>query len=92
MGENRSMHWQTSRHLIDISRPRVMGIVNVTPDSFSDGGTFGSTRSAVAHCERLLAEGAWHWISGSTSSTTSAGCASRGRGRLSPLTPAAASA
>jgi len=52
------MHWQTSRHLIDLTRPRVMGIVNVTPDSFSDGGRYASTRAALAHCEQLLAEGA----------------------------------
>jgi dihydropteroate synthase len=36
----------------------VMGIVNVTPDSFSDGGRYASTRSALAHCEKLLVEGA----------------------------------
>lgn len=53
-----TMHWQTSRQRIDLSTPRVMGIVNVTPDSFSDGGRFGSTRSALAHCEKLLLEGA----------------------------------
>ena len=52
------MHWQTSRYLIDLSRPKVMGIVNVTPDSFSDGGLYPDTRSALAQCERLLAEGA----------------------------------
>jgi dihydropteroate synthase len=52
------MHWQTSRHVIDLSRARVMGIVNVTPDSFSDGGRYASTRSAVAHCEQLVADGA----------------------------------
>jgi dihydropteroate synthase len=52
------MHWQTSRHLIDLTSPKVMGIVNVTPDSFSDGGRYASTRAAVAHCEQLLAEGA----------------------------------
>jgi dihydropteroate synthase len=52
------MHWQTSRHSIDLSRPKVMGIVNVTPDSFSDGGRFASTRSALAHCEKLIVEGA----------------------------------
>jgi dihydropteroate synthase len=52
------MHWQTSRHLIDLTRPRVMGIVNVTPDSFSDGGRYASTRAAVAHCEKLLMDGA----------------------------------
>ena len=52
------MHWQTRRFRIDLSRPRVMGIVNVTPDSFSDGGRHDDTRAAIAHCERLVAEGA----------------------------------
>ena len=52
------MHWQTARFLIDLSKPKVMGIVNVTPDSFSDGGLFASTRRAVAHCEQLVAQGA----------------------------------
>jgi dihydropteroate synthase len=52
------MHWQTSRHRIDLAQPRVMGIVNVTPDSFSDGGAHADTRSALAHCEQLLREGA----------------------------------
>lgn len=51
------MHWQTRRFRIDLSRPRVMGIVNVTPDSFSDGGRHDDTRTAIAHCERLVAEG-----------------------------------
>jgi dihydropteroate synthase len=36
----------------------LMGIVNVTPDSFSDGGTFESARGAIAHAHRLIAEGA----------------------------------
>jgi dihydropteroate synthase len=52
------MIWQTTRFRIDLSRPRVMGIVNVTPDSFSDGGLHGDTAAALAHCEQLLAEGA----------------------------------
>lgn len=52
------MHWQTRRFSLDLSRPRVMGIVNVTPDSFSDGGQHDDTRTAIAHCERLVAEGA----------------------------------
>ena len=52
------MHWLTSRHLIDLSAPKVMGIVNVTPDSFSDGGRYTSTKTAIAHCEKLMAEGA----------------------------------
>lgn len=52
------MHWQTTRYLIDLSRPRVMGIVNVTPDSFSDGGRYAGAKDAIAHCEQLLAQGA----------------------------------
>ncbi len=52
------MFWQTTRSQIDLSRPRVMGIVNVTPDSFSDGGAHASTADALRHCERLLKEGA----------------------------------
>ncbi|WP_219219132.1 dihydropteroate synthase [Variovorax boronicumulans] len=52
------MNWRTTRFLIDLSRPRVMGIVNVTPDSFSDGGAHASTQAAVWHCELLVAQGA----------------------------------
>lgn len=52
------MIWQTSRFSIDLSRPQVMGIVNVTPDSFSDGGAYASSAQALAHCEQLLAQGA----------------------------------
>jgi dihydropteroate synthase len=52
------MIWQTNRFRLDLSRPRVMGIVNVTPDSFSDGGQHASTAAALAHCEQLLKEGA----------------------------------
>lgn len=53
-----SMYWQTTRHSIDLSRPRVMGIVNVTPDSFSDGGVHAHRGAAIAHCEQLLRDGA----------------------------------
>jgi dihydropteroate synthase len=52
------MHWLTTRFTIDLTEPQVMGIVNVTPDSFSDGGRHAGTLQALAHCERLLAEGA----------------------------------
>lgn len=54
------MIWQTSRFKVDLAQPRIMGIVNVTPDSFSDGGRFFSTdgRTALAHCEQLLRDGA----------------------------------
>lgn len=51
-------HWQTSRYRIDLARPKVMGIVNITPDSFSDGGQHATTRLALAHCEALMKEGA----------------------------------
>lgn len=50
--------WKTTRFEIDLSQPRVMGIVNVTPDSFSDGGQHADAASALRHCEQLLAEGA----------------------------------
>jgi dihydropteroate synthase len=52
------MHWQTARYRIDLAFPLVMGIVNVTPDSFSDGGQHAGPTAALAHCEKLLAEGA----------------------------------
>jgi len=51
------MQWQTSRFGIDLTRPRVMGIVNVTPDSFSDGGRHATEAAAMAHCETLVGEG-----------------------------------
>ena len=51
--------WQTARFTIDLSRPKIMGIVNLTPDSFSDGGRYSqNTAAALAHAERLLADGA----------------------------------
>jgi dihydropteroate synthase len=52
------MLWQTSRFQIDLSRPRVMGIVNLTPDSFSDGGRHGDLAQALRHAQQLLDEGA----------------------------------
>jgi dihydropteroate synthase len=52
------MYWQTSRYTIDLSTPKVMGIVNVTPDSFSDDGQYASRDAALAHCEQLLKDGA----------------------------------
>ena len=51
-------YWQTARFAIDLGQPRVMGIVNVTPDSFSDAGRHGDTAAAIAHCDALLREGA----------------------------------
>ncbi|WP_290866829.1 dihydropteroate synthase [Aquabacterium sp.] len=50
--------WQTTRFRIDLSTPQVMGIVNLTPDSFSDGGRHAETAAGIAHCERLVKDGA----------------------------------
>lgn len=55
---NTAMHWQTSRFDLDLSQPRVMGIVNVTPDSFSDGGLHAESAQALRHAEQLLRDGA----------------------------------
>ena len=52
------MHWQTTRFRIDLARPQVMGIVNLTPDSFSDAGLHAETNAALRRCEQMVAEGA----------------------------------
>ena len=52
------MYWQTSRFQVNLDQPQVMGIVNLTPDSFSDGGQHAVTSAALAHCEQLLLDGA----------------------------------
>ena len=52
------MHWQAGRFRLDLGAPRVMGIVNVTPDSFSDGGLHVGLKAALAHCETMLKDGA----------------------------------
>lgn len=52
------MPWQTTRFAIDLARPRVMAIINVTPDSFSDGGRWPAPAQALARCEQAVREGA----------------------------------
>lgn len=52
------LHWQTTRRRLPLAQPLVMGIVNVTPDSFSDGGAHATADAANAHCERLVRDGA----------------------------------
>jgi dihydropteroate synthase len=44
--------------LISLEKPVVMGILNITPDSFSDGGQFFNEKNALSHCEKMLNEGA----------------------------------
>ena len=50
--------WHVRGRVLPLDRPRILGIVNVTPDSFSDGGSFFSADAAIAHAGTLLAEGA----------------------------------
>ena len=52
------MIWQTTRFQIDLTQPKIMGIVNVTPDSFSDGGRYVHYGSAIKHAEQLVKDGA----------------------------------
>lgn len=53
-----SRFWRAGRFGLDLAVPRVMGIVNATPDSFSDGGLHTGAAAAIAHCERLIQQGA----------------------------------
>lgn len=51
--------WQAGRFEIGLDKPKIMGIVNLTPDSLSDGGAYSqNAKTALAHAERLLKEGA----------------------------------
>jgi dihydropteroate synthase len=52
------MHWRHATGILDLDVPRVVGIVNVTPDSFSDGGRLQSVDDARRLVDRLIAEGA----------------------------------
>jgi dihydropteroate synthase len=49
---------QCGGHRLDLTRPRVMGVVNATPDSFSDGGRYLDPAQAIAHARQLVADGA----------------------------------
>ena len=50
--------WQTARGAVLLDRPAILGILNVTPDSFSDGGRYAVTDAALVHADSLLDEGA----------------------------------
>ena len=58
MGGSDTAVWQAGRFRLVLTRPLVMGIVNVTPDSFSDGDPSMTPGKAIARCERLVGEGA----------------------------------
>jgi dihydropteroate synthase len=51
-------HWQTARGSLSLDQPVLAGILNVTPDSFSDGGRFAGTDAALAHAYELVRAGA----------------------------------
>ena len=55
---NLSSDWQAGRFKLNLANPKIMGIVNVTPDSFSDGAHHSLAHAACAQAERLLVEGA----------------------------------
>lgn len=57
-GEKVGTVWRTSRRVIDLSRPVLMGVLNITPDSFSDGGRYFETEAALGRAEELWDEGA----------------------------------
>ena len=50
--------WQCVDRALDLSTPVVMGVLNVTPDSFSDGGRFQALDAALAQARRMVEEGA----------------------------------
>jgi dihydropteroate synthase len=52
------MHWRCRHRNLDLTRPLVMGILNVTPDSFSDGGRFAAIDAALERAAQIVAEGA----------------------------------
>ena len=52
------MTWRIRGGSVSLARPVILGILNVTPDSFSDGGSFFSPNQAIAHARQLVAEGA----------------------------------
>ena len=52
------MYWRCRNRVVDLSRPVVMGILNVTPDSFSDGGRYAAPDDALDRAAVLVAEGA----------------------------------
>ncbi len=52
------MHWRCRHRSLDLTRPLVMGILNVTPDSFSDGGRYAAVDAALERAAQIVAEGA----------------------------------
>jgi dihydropteroate synthase len=53
-----ALNWQIRDRTLSLERPLIMGVLNVTPDSFSDGDQFLSPENAIAHAEQMIADGA----------------------------------
>lgn len=51
-------HWRCGNRTLDLGRARVMGVLNITPDSFSDGGRFIGRDAALRHAEAMVSDGA----------------------------------
>src|SRR6185436_4963612 len=79
--------WQCRDRILDLGAPVVMGVVNVTPDSFSDGGRFIDPAAAVAQARRMIAEGAAIIDIGGESTRPGASPATLGEelGRVTPV-------
>ncbi len=58
MNHMHSTMWHTTRFQIDLTQPQIMGIVNLTPDSFSDGGSYADLKACLKHCEQFIKDGA----------------------------------
>ena len=58
LGEYRTVNWKTGNRVLELKRGVIMGILNVTPDSFSDGGHFETVASALERARAMISEGA----------------------------------
>jgi dihydropteroate synthase len=54
----RAALWTCGSHVFDLATPKIMGILNVTPDSFSDGGAYASTQAAIERGLEMVKQGA----------------------------------
>src|SRR5262245_5060128 len=79
--------WQCRERVLDLGAPVVMGVLNVTPDSFSDGGKFGDPVAALAQARHMIAEGAAIIDIGGESTRPGANAASLAEelGRVTPV-------
>lgn len=56
--QNKSFSLNCNGRLVTLSKPKIMGILNLTPDSFSDGGLFNNSEKALKQAEKMISEGA----------------------------------